>query len=137
MSLSRSRFAEAYDAQQAAQELSARSARSERGFLPRRFKRFEHLEFCDMLLGRFVIPVSTLNISKDGIAVRVPNTRMPEVSGLVGIRLCDGLHLCGSPVWYRGDQLGIKFSFTLENVEDIIHLENRDASIYRGWRRGR
>jgi len=131
MTPARSKFADAFEAQQAAEQTAESARKSVAGFTPRQFERFEHHEAGEMLVDRMVIPVYTLNVSAAGLALQVPCARMPNVADLVSIRLCDGLHLSGSTVWIKGDRLGLKFDVTLENVGDVIHLENRGPSIYQ------
>lgn len=131
MSLMRSRFAEAFEAQQAAENAAAATRRAKAASERRRAERLEYFESGEMILNRTVTHISLLNISRKGMAVRILNGSMPDISDLVSIRLCDNRYLYGSPTWIKGDCFGLEFDAPLEDTGEIIHFENRGAAIYR------
>lgn len=141
MSRPLSKFAAAFEAQQAEERFAAerRVSLFHRQVIrdQRRVRRNEVYEPVEILSRRDQTAAAILNLSENGAFVGQTNELRPEVGDLLSIRLRDGIYLQGTVVWIGGDGLGIKFTTTLASLDDILHLENRGRAAYQGMIRSR
>lgn len=141
MSRPLSRFAAAFEAQQAEERLAEerrihwmnRHVAQEH----RRVGRNEVYEPVDILARQDRASGAILNLSEHGAFVGQVNELRPEVGDILSIRLRDGIYLQGTVAWVGSEGLGIKFATALPTIDDILHLENRGRAAYQGMIRSR
>lgn len=130
----KSKFAEAFEAQEAAEQLAAerlRQHRDAREIEERRAGRLDHAEPAELYTKAGIKSARLHNLSVSGALVKQCDGELLEINDLVSLRLLDGRHILARIIRVEERYLGLRFDDQLGSLEEITHLEARGPSFYR------
>jgi hypothetical protein len=130
----KSKFAEAFEAQEAAERLAAnrlRQYRDAREIEERRAGRLEQTEPADLYTKSGFRAAMLYNLSISGALVKQCEGELLEINEQVSLRLLDGRHILARVTRVDERYLGLRFDDQLGSLEEITHLEARGSSFYR------
>lgn len=133
MSNGKSRFAQAFEAQEAAAQLAAKQQgqrREERSCNERGADRLEHAEPAYLYTATGLIAANVQNLSVGGAMVMLSEGDVLRANDTVSLRLLDGRHILARVARVEGRNLGLEFDDKLDSLDEITHFESREPWLY-------
>lgn len=132
MPIPKSKFARAYEAQEASERL-ARPRVSQHGVgIIHRAYRIDHAEPVQLVTSCGAVVGLFKNLSLSGVLIQTIVSDAGLEGRSAGVRLCDGRYLSGRIARSGAGFVGIEFDAPLTCLGDITHLETRGPRFFRG-----